>query len=49
MKSKSHFFNDLDLCSILDPADPSDKNYSATKVRCWQGVLGAANSCLFLS
>jgi hypothetical protein len=42
MKSKSHFFNDLDLCSILDPADPSDKNYSATKVR-----LGAANSYLF--
>lgn len=39
MKSKSHFFNDLDLCSILDPADPSDKNYSATKV---VGTIGPA-------
>lgn len=32
MKSKSHFFHDLDLTSILEPADPNDKNYSATKV-----------------
>lgn len=33
MKSKSHFFHDLDLTSILEPADPNDQNYSATKVR----------------
>jgi hypothetical protein len=33
MKSKSHFFHDLNLTSILEPADPNDKNYSATKVR----------------
>lgn len=32
MKSKSHFLHDLDLTSILEPADPNDKNYSATKV-----------------
>lgn len=39
MKSKTHFFNDLDLSSILEPADPSDKNYSATKV---VGTIGPA-------
>jgi hypothetical protein len=37
MKSKSHFFHDLDLSSIIEPADPNDKNYSATKVG-WLGT-----------
>ena len=37
MKSKSHFFHDLDLTSILEPADPNDQNYSATKVGGCQG------------
>jgi len=40
MKSKTHFFNDLDLSSILEPADPSDKNYSATKVKITHGAAG---------
>lgn len=31
MKTKAHFFPDLNMASILDPADPLDKNYSATK------------------
>lgn len=38
MKSKSHFFHDLDLSSILEPADPNDKNYSATKVNFCEGA-----------
>lgn len=39
MKSKSHFLQDLNLNSILEPADPSDKNYCATKV---VGTIGPA-------
>lgn len=39
MKSKSHFLQDLDLNSILEPADPSDKNYCATKI---VGTIGPA-------
>jgi hypothetical protein len=32
MKTKAHFFPDLNMATVLDPADPLDKNYSATKV-----------------
>ncbi len=32
MKTKAHFFPDLKLSVVLEPADPSDKDYSATKV-----------------
>jgi hypothetical protein len=39
MKSKTHFFKDLNLSTILEPADPSDKNYCATKV---VGTIGPA-------
>eukprot|EP00775_Hariotina_reticulata_P003154 gene3154-3431_t len=39
MKSKTHFFQDLNLSTILEPADPSDKNYCATKV---VGTIGPA-------
>lgn len=39
MKSKSHFLTDLNLTSILDPADPQDKNYCATKI---VGTIGPA-------
>lgn len=39
MKSKTHFLQDLNLNSILEPADPQDKNYCATKV---VGTIGPA-------
>jgi hypothetical protein len=39
MKSKTHFLTDLNLNSILEPADPQDKNYCATKV---VGTIGPA-------
>eukprot|EP00879_Flechtneria_rotunda_P021199 GHRR01022332.1.p1 GENE.GHRR01022332.1~~GHRR01022332.1.p1 ORF type:complete len:557 (+),score=186.89 GHRR01022332.1:438-2108(+) len=39
MKSKTHFLQDLNLNSILEPADPTDKNYCATKI---VGTIGPA-------
>lgn len=32
MRAKTHTFPDLNLSTILEPADPADKDYSATKV-----------------
>jgi hypothetical protein len=32
MRSKTHVFPDLNLSTILEPADPADKDYSQTKV-----------------
>jgi hypothetical protein len=49
MKSKSHFFHDLDLTNILEPADPSDKNYSATKVRAQPTAVATSFAALQLS
>jgi hypothetical protein len=32
MRAKTHFFKNLNMATILDPADPADKDYSQTKV-----------------
>lgn len=32
MKTKAHFFPDLNLATILEPADPMDKYTASTKV-----------------
>jgi hypothetical protein len=33
MKTKAHFFPDLNLGTILEPADPNEKQTACTKVR----------------
>jgi len=38
MKTKAHFFPELNLATILEPADPNDKLSACTKVCCgWGG------------